>query len=129
MGVFFVKPDGTFAGRFMAGIGISMGLGRERQKMQNASWGILTAQGGEFIVPDNFAAYGFMPVSPNICLAARLPDQTIGIESISVINGLAIHGSQRYYFARELTRCPVKKVMPLLIGECIRLGEFGHAHL
>ncbi|WP_038486000.1 hypothetical protein [Collimonas arenae] len=112
-GVVFMKPEGTVPGRFMAGIGISIAMDRERNRMKKTKWGILTSDDVEFIVPDNFLRYSIVPLSPTVCLAAEMRDQRVGVEQVATINGLAIQGSHRYYFARDLSQCPVIRPIPL----------------
>lgn len=123
-GVVFIKPDGTLPGRMMAGISITIGIDRERLRMRGTSWGILTAECGEFVVPDNFSKYSVLPLTPTICLAAGLNNQRVDLKLVAKINALAIQGSERYYFAKDFTQCPVRKWMPLQLEECIRLGDF-----
>jgi hypothetical protein len=69
----------------------------------------LKSSGAEFLVPDNFSAYSVLPLSPTIALVEGHTDQQIGFKQVADINGQAIHGSRRYYFARDITRCPILK--------------------
>ena len=108
-GYVFASPDNTLASRFMTGLRFTIEMGRERQRMAGKRWGILKATDAEFLVPDNFSAYSVLPLSPTIALLEGHADQQIGFHQVADINGLAVHGSRRYYFARDITRCPILK--------------------
>lgn len=77
--------------------------------MAGKKWGILKSTEAEFLVPDNFSAYSVLPLSPTIALVEGHADQQIGFQQVADINGQAVHGCHRYYFARDITRCPILK--------------------
>jgi hypothetical protein len=108
-GYLFATPDNTIPSRFMTGLRFVFEMDRERQRMAGKRWGILKSSGAEFLVPDNFSAYSVLPLSPTIALVEGHTDQQIGFKQVADINGQAIHGSRRYYFARDITRCPILK--------------------
>lgn len=108
-GYVFASPDNTLASRFMTGLRFTIEMGRERQRMAGKRWGILKTTDAEFLVPDNFSAYSVLPLSPTIALVEGHVDQQIGFHQVADINGRAVHGSRRYYFARDITRCPILK--------------------
>jgi hypothetical protein len=108
-GYVFTSPDNTIASRFMTGLRFIIEMGRERQRMAGKRWGIQRSTDAEFLVPDNFSAYSVLPLSPTIALMEGHDDQQLGFKQVADINGQAVHGSRRYYFARDITRCPILK--------------------
>lgn len=106
-GYVFASPDNTIASRFTTGLRFPFEMDRERQRMAGKRWGILKAVDAEFLVPDNFSAYSILPLSPTTALVEGHSDQQIGFHQVAEINGRAVHGSRRYYFARDFTRCPI----------------------
>lgn len=50
-----------------------------------------------------------LPLSPTIEFVEGHMDQRIGFKQVADINGQAIHGSYRYFFARDIGRCPILK--------------------
>ncbi|MQA37075.1 hypothetical protein [Rugamonas aquatica] len=108
-GYLFAAQDNTIPSRFMTGIRFVIEMDRERQRMAGKRWGILTSTEAEFLVPDNFSAYSVLPLSPTIALVEGHADQRIGFKQVADINGQAVHGCRRYYFARDITRCPILK--------------------
>lgn len=108
-GYLFAAPDNTIPSRFMTGLRFVIEMRRERERMAGKRWGILRSYEAEFLVPDNFSAYSVLPLSPTVALVEGHADQQIGFRQVADINGQALHGSHRYYFARDITRCPVLK--------------------
>jgi hypothetical protein len=108
-GYVFAAPDNTIPSRFMTGLHFVFQMDRERRRMAGKRWGILRSSEAEFLVPDNFSAYSVLPLSPTIALVEGHADGQIGFRQVADINGMAVHGSRRYYFARDITRCPILK--------------------
>jgi hypothetical protein len=108
-GYVFASPDNTIASRFMTGLHFMIEMRGERQRMAGKRWGIVKSSDAEFLVPDNFSAYRVLPLSPMIALVEGHEDQQIGFNQVADINGQAVHGSRRYNFARDITRCPILK--------------------
>lgn len=108
-GYVFAAPDNTIPSRFMTGLHFVFQMDRERRRMAGKKWGILRSSEAEFLVPDNFSAYSVLPLSPTIALVEGHADGQIGFRQVADINGMAVHGSRRYYFARDITRCPILK--------------------
>jgi hypothetical protein len=77
--------------------------------MAGKRWGILRSSEAEFLVPDNFSSYSVLPLSPAIALVEGHADGEIDFRQVADINGMAVHGSRRYYFARDMSRCPILK--------------------
>jgi hypothetical protein len=108
-GYLFAAPGNIFPSRFMTGLRFVFEMERERQRMAGKKWGILTSDEAEFLVPDNFSASSVLPLSPTIALVEGHMDQRIGFRQVADINGQAVHGSRRYFFARDIDRCPILK--------------------
>lgn len=108
-GYMFAAPDDIMPSRFMTGFLLTIEMKRERGRMEGKKWGIVRSTEGEFLVPDNFSMYSMLPLSPTIVLVEGHPDQQIGFEQVADINGQAVDGCRRYYFARDITRCPILK--------------------
>ncbi|MYM22175.1 hypothetical protein GTP46_05910 [Duganella sp. FT135W] len=106
-GYVFAAPDNTIPSRFMTGFRLMMEMRRERERMVGKRWGILTSDEAEFLVPDNFSDCSVLPLSPTIALVEGHRNQQIGFRQVADINGQAVHGCHRYYFARDITRCPI----------------------
>jgi hypothetical protein len=67
-------------------------------------WGVISAQSGEFIVPD-VPSYTIIPLSPRLALVGSAPDGVIVEQNLAEING-ATAASQEYFFARDFSKCP-----------------------
>lgn len=108
-GYMFATSDNTIPSRFMTGLRFVMEMRRERHRMAGKRWGILKSDEAEFLVPDNFSAVSVLPLSPTIALVEGHIDQQIGFKQVADINGQAVNGCHRYYFARDITCCPILK--------------------
>lgn len=108
-GYLFAASDNTIPSRFMTGLRFVIEMDRERQRMGGKRWGILKSTKADFLVPDNFLAYSVLQLSPTIALVEGHADQQIGFKQVADINGQAVHGCRRYYFAQDITRCPILK--------------------
>jgi hypothetical protein len=102
----FIRPDFKMPGRSLSGINIQMNIDRVREQLEDAQWGILEAQSGEFLVPDNFSNARIVPISPTLCLFSQSDNATISKEEVAAINHLAIDTSIEYFFARDFSKCP-----------------------
>ncbi len=103
----FIRPDLTISGRSMSGLHIQRNLDMARQDMQDTQWGILTAKEGSFLVPDNFNNARIIPLSPQHCLFSQSDNAEVGIEEVRKINRLALQSVTDYWFAKEVSACPV----------------------
>jgi hypothetical protein len=108
-GYVFARSDGAMPGRFMAGIKILIGMDNHMLQMQGVRWGLLTASEGEFIVPDVALTRWVMPVSPKHYLLANMPDRIASYGLVAEFNSMLVESAQKYYFARDLAVCPIKK--------------------
>ncbi|MBG7622096.1 hypothetical protein I5R65_21700 [Herbaspirillum sp. AP02] len=105
-GIFFVGPEGTVSGRAIAGIHM-MGRRVFRRRIEVPLWGIWRAQGGEFIVPDNFSENMCIPVSPSIWLMAEKRSLTLNFRGVAQLNAFHLSRARRYAFARDFDLAPV----------------------
>jgi hypothetical protein len=106
-GVGFIRPDATVPGRQMTGLRIIIDMIPIRKQLEVAQWGIIRSSQGEFIVPDNFSNNQIVPITPNLCLYSPSRNAILSIVGIREVNRLAIQSSQKYYFAKDLSKCPV----------------------
>lgn len=104
--VSYITKNAMIPARQFAGLQIQIRIDIMTEAyFNNGSWGIIKAQEGEFIFPDNFDR-GILPISPSVCLIFNCEDIAISANDVSAINQLAIKSSQYYYFAKDLSQCP-----------------------
>lgn len=103
----FIRPDLKIPGRQLAGVNIQMNLDMVRRQLADAQWGILKAGEGEFLVPDNFSNARIVPVTPTICLFSQSDNDVISRAEVAEINRHAITSSVEYFFARDISKCPL----------------------
>lgn len=104
--------DGVMPGRFAAGIHVFGYMDTFRRENQHMHWGIVRAGEGEFIVPDCFQDMMMVPLSPKLMLVADQPNSTLTRSEVAVVNQTAIDRSTDYFFARNLSQCPVYRDSP-----------------
>lgn len=112
-GCSYVDSNSIVSSRQMTGMQIRFDIDRICKQMTNVNWGVLSAEIGEFIVPDNFTKHAYFPLNPTMVLAANQTNRSIGFEEVERINRNAIESSDTYFFARELSACPLLK--PLFV--------------
>ncbi|WP_122279915.1 hypothetical protein [Pseudomonas syringae group genomosp. 3] len=110
-GIGYIRPDFTVSSRFLVAPSIQLQLSNstERMKMRDITWRLLKADDGEFIVPDNFFNLLALPLSPTRCLYAHptTPSGRLNRCDVADINREAVATSYDYYFARDLSLCPL----------------------
>lgn len=106
-GAFFIRDDGVVPARFMTGIQVLAQLDQQRSGMENLKWGLLEANEGEFIVADCYKDLTFLPISPTLAFCANYQDLKIDRVSVADVNKQSIAKSSEFYFARDLSKCPV----------------------
>jgi hypothetical protein len=106
-GCSFVRDGGVVPARFMTGIQVLRQLDMNRPGMQNIKWGLLEAKEGEFIVADSYNDLTFMPISPTLAFCAGYQDMQIDKAGVSNANKQSIEKSREFYFARDLSECPI----------------------
>ena len=106
-GITPVRPDGTIAGRFFTK-SIIKGVQYEgRERLKNEEWGVLEAESGEFLVPDNSYHATFILLSPTLCLLSKSQNAIISHEEVAQINRFVFDTSIEYFFARDFAKCPI----------------------
>ena len=106
-GCSFVRDGGVVPARFMTGIQVIRLLDINRAKMQNIKWGLLEANEGEFIVADSYNDLTFMPISPTLAFCAGYQDMQIDKIGVANANNQSIKKSREFYFAKDLSKCPI----------------------
>ncbi len=106
-GVMFVRDGGVVPARFMTGIQVLMQLDQQRGGVENLKWGLLKAKEGEFIVADCYQDLTFIPISPTSAFCAGYKDMNIDRSDVTNANKQSIDKASEFYFARNLSRCPI----------------------
>ncbi|MBF8660818.1 hypothetical protein [Pseudomonas putida] len=99
--------NGSMPGRFVAGVQGLRYVDFFVDSNAHNQWGIVRAGEGEFLVPDGFRDMMIVPLSPTISLMADQSDTVINKQKVAVVNRIAIEKSTQYYFARDLSVCPI----------------------
>jgi hypothetical protein len=98
--------DGAIPGPQAAGLGLMLKLGPWLSRQEPMIWHILRSEDLEFLVPDTFGGYRFVPIAPDCCLATDVPsDSRLDRGSVRQINELALAQSKVYAFARDWRVC------------------------
>ncbi|MBC8028498.1 MAG: hypothetical protein H7Z16_00135 [Pyrinomonadaceae bacterium] len=100
-------PDFTIPSPSIAGIVMQSRMHQVEHELEDAMWGIMRAAKGEFVVADNFWYGRTLPISPLICLVSAVDSGTLTEEHVAWLNREAISNSQEYYFAKNLSGCPI----------------------
>jgi hypothetical protein len=102
---FVFQRGATIPARFMNGLDVQRQVDRYLIENPSASWGVVRASGGEFVVPD-WPVLAFIPINPTLALAASALNQTLDRDAVRLVNKQLRLGSRRYFFARDFTACP-----------------------
>ncbi|MGN8121392.1 hypothetical protein ACTJK9_06460 [Pseudomonas sp. 22082] len=107
-GIGYIRPDLTIPSRSLVAPSIRLNLTDAVRAMSGETWQLLHAVEGEFVVPDNFFKWLFVPLSPTVCFCAHpeVNPSSLHCDGVAAINRLAIDASIDYYFARDLDHCP-----------------------
>lgn len=106
-GYSFVRDGGVVPARFITGIQVIRQLDMNRPRIKDIKWGVLEANEGEFIVADSYNDLTFMPISPTLAFCAGYQDMKIDKLSVANANKQSIEKSRNFYFAKDLSRCPI----------------------
>ncbi|HEV7607883.1 MAG TPA: hypothetical protein VGO61_11130 [Steroidobacteraceae bacterium] len=102
-----VRPDGTLPGRHFAAIRAHFQIIAMQRALAGVRWRLIRSAGAEFIVPDPFPDVAVMPIAPDVCLCGgEGPDGDADADGVTALNTLLAGASRKYYFARQLQRCP-----------------------
>lgn len=105
--VFARGKEVSVPGRFMNSINIQMGIDKMINQMGKLKWGIVTSMDGEFIVPETYSTLTVIPISPRMILLGDSMDLLISRSEVRKVNSKAISFCSTYYFARNLSHCPI----------------------
>jgi hypothetical protein len=103
----FIRSDQTMPGRRLTGVQTLRDIDRLAAGFQGRPWGIVRAEGGEFILPDTFAGLSVVPLTPMICLVCGHKDSVIPHSGVSDFNRRAVQSAKEYFIARDFTQCPL----------------------
>jgi len=103
----FFRDKGVVASRLASGLEIQNSLDRYWHNYEGIKWGLVQTEEGEFVVADACHQLPFMPVSPNTAFLAGAEDHTVSRVAVCHLNSKSIAASHEYYFARELSACPI----------------------
>jgi len=107
----YIRVDATMPGRDIADGQMQVRYFAMMKQIKTVQWGILKVLEGELIVPDVFLKDSktvyIIPLTPTCCLISPKNNAEIKLEAVRNINKLAVEYSQEYYFARDLSKCPL----------------------
>jgi hypothetical protein len=93
----------TMPAHVVNGARAAMLVGRYlRQENRSATWGVVRASGGEFVVPDWPLVHAFIPIDPTLALVNHAINQTLDRDAVRLVNKQLRSASRRYFFARDL---------------------------
>ena len=106
IGCMLINPDQTLSGRFVSGFQIFREIDHRLTQFRNARWGVVTADQGEFLLPESFGCWRLIPITPNRCLVYGHADLVIPEGEVAKANRLAMALDTGYLIARDLAKCP-----------------------
>jgi hypothetical protein len=106
-GYSFFREDGTVPPQQIAGPVMRVRMGQFLRVNKDLNWGIVQSENDEFLVPD-IPSYGVIPVLPTLCLYPNTQNAFVSDTTVAHLNGRALRGSDRYVFANDLLRCPIR---------------------
>jgi hypothetical protein len=103
---FAFQRGGTIPARLVNGLRARVMVGRYLGQVNpTASWGVVRALDGEFLVPD-WPIHAFIPINPTLALANPAVNQILDRNALALVNKQLRSASRRYFFARDLGACP-----------------------
>ena len=82
--------------------GLRMQIQIDRLITPGNCWGIVHCPAGEFVVPAEIGALGYVPLTPSLALLANQPNATISREECRRLNDLLLKSAGAYFFGRSL---------------------------
>jgi hypothetical protein len=96
----------TIPARIMNGLRVRALVAQYLREINpSASWGVVRASGGEFVVPD-WPAHQFIPIHPTLALGNPAMNQTLDRDTVGIVNRQLRFAGQHYFFARDFATCP-----------------------
>jgi hypothetical protein len=106
-GCVFMRADGRWPARHLNGIRIQTMINhRHFGSLATAQWGVIRAHEGEFLVPD-IPNHTILPLTPALCLVSPAANGIILKDNVALINRSIKAASDAYFFARDLSKCPL----------------------
>lgn len=106
-GASYVRDGGVVPSRFKSGLQIQFSLDREWHTCSHFKWGLIEATEGELLIADGYGDLSFIPISPKLAFCAGERDQKINRDQLVEINKSTIARAKEYYFARNISECPI----------------------
>jgi hypothetical protein len=106
-GYIFARKNGAMPARHLNGVTLMMRTYRYAEQLATAvpRWSVITAEAGEFIVPD-MPWHCILPLTPQLALVNATTDGMITEQNLAQINSALRDTSQKYFFARDFSGCP-----------------------
>lgn len=105
VGITIIDDNGLVNGRDMTGDNIQLQVMHYQNYYKDMYWGVLHSQNAEFLVPDTYDDVLVLPVSPFICFVLNFESALVTDQHVYQINKIAVSKSQKYYFARDFSKC------------------------
>jgi len=102
----YIREGGISPARFMNGFLIQRDIDYFISMHKHLTWGLLKAEVGEFVVADYYEDNLIVPVDPQRIFVSGYDDAIINLESVKKINRISIGVAEKFYFARDLSKCP-----------------------
>lgn len=104
-GVSFFREGGKMPAHRLHGLQLQAGIDRDSAMLADVQWGVLQAFDSQFLVPA-FPATLVIPLAPYLALCSGGISGIANRVTVAEINHSARTGSEAYYFAQDLARCP-----------------------
>lgn len=95
--VYYVDEYGYISSRFLNDFKIRKSLVFYSKMLSKLSWGVLTTDCGEFIVPRGLNMTCVIPLSPKIAFMANLKDTNITCQDVKNVNTSMLEGQSQYF--------------------------------
>lgn len=100
---------------------IEMRLMEYLEANEDATWGVLIAKEGEFIVPDHKKWHEILRLTPTICLVkGRVAVVPFSSSEVTLLNYRTLQASDAYVFARDFNNAPILNRLYFVMKEVMR---------
>ena len=106
-GASFIRSDQTIPSRFTSGVLIEIKIDEMACSLKDYKWGVVSAEEGEFVLPDTFGKWCIVPVTPTVCLVCNQVDTRIARHQVVELNRDAVQAAKQYFVARDFSQCPL----------------------
>ncbi len=106
-GYLFARKSGAVPARQLNGVELQFRIDNYARDLAASvtRWGVISAQAGEFIVPD-VPSHTIIPLTPRLALVNSAVDGMIVERNVAEINRAMRAASRNYFFARDFSSCP-----------------------